>query len=585
MNGLNGFLDESGNTRFHAPILRSKTRFTLLLHGRIDNVTALCAGLPDAHAAQDEADSLLCLWRQRGAACLPDLDGAFALAIWDAQERELTLARDRFGQKPLYYRQDKEALTFASDAALIAPDPASADCNALFHYLTVQSVPAPLCAFQGVNKVPHAHSLVWRCGKKAQLQRYWTPVFSPSFSGTLDDAAAVLDELLRTALSRHAQAPGLATLLSGGVDSSLMVALVHASGRTPATFSMGFAEHGFDERPFAREVAQLFGATQHELNCSDLTDLPVLVDTLVAHFGEPFADSSALPTWLALHAVREAGYDTVILGDGGDDLFAGYERHLNPFLYSGADTTDKRAAQLRTELDGLVAYAPLASGINAGNAMFYTHWARFWGSLKRDLCGEALREAANPPASLILARQLFQPEMAHNLLDAMQQFELDYYLPCTLTPKVEVPARAGGLSTVAPFVCNAVADFALSLPPSFRVGACEGAGSFGSGFETKRVVKRLAERYLPKSIVYRRKMGFGVPLAQWLRGPLRELTLETLRGQRCAQRGWLVPKTVHRLLDEHMQGLRDWHYPLWTLLMQELWAQKFLDAPRNKELS
>lgn len=576
MTGLHGLITEGKPARFCGDTLCSDDRFMLTLHGRIDNLSTLRAHVPDAGGDRDDAATLLCLWRQQGISCLPTLDGAFALALWDAHERTLTLARDRFGLKPLYYALHADGMAFGARAAELAPRRVAPDLNTIFHYLTVQSIPAPFSAFQGVRQLQHGHSLVWKQGQEARIQRYWTPRFTHGFDDTLDEAATTLHQLLRAALHRHADLSRAGVLLSGGVDSSLMTALLCEAGYTPQTFAVGFAEAAFDERPFARSVAAQYHTQHHELECP--ADLPALVETIVNQFGQPFADSSALPTWIALHAVRQAGLDAALLGDGGDDLFAGYERHLNPFLYSGADTEDARAAGLRSELDGYPQFAGELVGLQAANAKFYTHWARFWGPLKNEVCGEALRRAADPPATLLLAQGLFQPESAHNLLDAIQCFELDYYLPCTLATKVEIPARDCNLVTIAPFLSNAVADFALQLPPDLRVGACTGLGSYGRGVETKRTVKHLAERFLPKELVYRRKMGFGVPLALWLRGPLRELLRDTLLGRTCRERGWLAPHTVSRLVHEHLQGVRDWHYPLWALLMLELWAVAFMDS-------
>lgn len=581
MKGLYGRIEAGEYTRFEAQAMRTDNRFFLALHGRIGNIFSLCAGLPDIHGITNDTTALLCLWRHKGCACLPELDGAFALAVWDSHERTITLARDRFGLNPLYYTWKNNTFAFSSDAMAIAPRLRQANLNAIFQYLTVQSVPAPLCAFTGINKLPHAASLTWRIGSEPQVRQYWMPVFTNDFRGTLDDAATELHSLLTASVKQQQLADKTGMLLSGGVDSSLMVALLCEQGHPLTTFALGFDEQSLDERPFAREVADLFHTEHHEILCP--APSASFIETLVTQFGEPFADSSALPTWLVLRAAHEATCTTAVLGDGGDDLFAGYSRHLSPFVCTGGVLEDDRAARLRTELDGFAEHISLAASINAANAKFYTLWARFWGPLKHDVCGEALRMAATPPASVLLARQIFQQTSAQDLLNAIQLFELDYYLPCTLTAKVEVPARACGIATAVPFLCKEIADFTLSLPAEYRVGACTWAGSFGCGFETKRAVKRLAERYMPRNIVYRRKMGFGVPLTQWLHGPLRELLHDTLLSRHCAERGWFVPETVRRLLDEHVHGRGDWHHALWTLLMLELWAKTFLDTPPAKD--
>lgn len=577
MKGLYGHIEAGECTRFEAPAMRTNNRFFLALHGRIGNIFSLCAGLPDMHGITDDAAALLCLWRHKGSTCLPELDGAFALAVWDAHERTLTLARDRFGLNPLYYAWDGNSFSFTSDAVAIAPRRRQANLNAIFQYLTVQSIPEPLCAFNGVNKLPHAACLTWHIGSEPQVRPYWTPVFTNDFRGTLDDAATELHSLLTASVKQQQLEDKTGMLISGGVDSSLMLALLLEQGHPLTTFTLGFDEQSLDERPFARELADLFHTEHHEILCPAPSGS--FLETLVTQFTEPFADASAVPTWLVLRTAHEANCTTAVFGDGGDDLFAGYSRHITPFVSAGGAPDDERAAQLRTELDGLEEYSSLAASINATNAKYYTLWARFWGPLKHEICGEALRTAATPPASVLFARQIFQQTSAQNLLNAIQLFEWQHYLPCTLTAKVEVPARACGIATAAPFLCKEIAEFTLSLPAEYRVGSCEGAGSLGCGFETKRTVKRLAERYLPQHIVYRRKMGFGVPLAQWLRGPLGELLHDVLLSRPCTERGWFAPKTVRRLLDENAHGTHDWHHALWTLLMLELWAKTFIDSP------
>ncbi|WP_165066212.1 asparagine synthase (glutamine-hydrolyzing) [Desulfovibrio sp. ZJ200] len=567
------------------PMHSADGRFLLVCNGEIYNYVSLREQLErQGHIFRTTSDTevLLELFATLGAACLPLLNGMFAFAVWDRREQRLTLARDRFGQKPLFYARQADAWIFASEVMALFRQPGlerRADPNALFHYLTVQSVPAPWSAFQGVRKLPPAHCLSIGPDNRARLWRYWTPETARAFAGSDEEAEEILDALLQKAVARHrlSDVP-VGLFLSGGVDSSLVAALACRQEAEMRSFCMGFAESSHDERAFAAEAARLCG-TRHSDACAE-PDVAALLPDMARHYGEPFADSSALPTWL-LCRMTGKHVSVALSGDGGDDLFGGYERYLDPFLYEG----DVPAAISRQHAELLDELAPAgrprdALALTPAMSKYYFHWARFCGAHKRRLCAPELRAAAQPALSLQLMLEHFQRHARMPLLARMQLFELEYYLASTLMPKVDIAAMASSLEVRAPLLDAEVADFALALPVEMRVRRVPGGkgGSFGKGWEAKWLLKKVAARYLPPEFIYRRKMGFGVPLAQWLRGSLRELVCDTLLSSACAQRGWLEPAAVRALVTEHMTGAVNHEYRLWAVLMLELWAQYCLTS-------
>lgn len=476
----------------HQPMRSADGRFLLVYNGEIYNHALLRAQLEHhgrVFRTNSDTEVLLELFSALGTACLPLLNGMFAFAVWDRRDQRLTLARDRFGQKPLFYAQEAEAFVFASEVMALFRHPAlerRADLNAIFHYLSVQSVPAPWSAFQGVRKLPPAHCLSIAPDGAHRLWRYWTPETGQSFAGSAEEAEEILDALLQEAVARHriSDVP-LGLFLSGGVDSSLIAALACRQKAEMRSFSMGFAEDCYDERPFAAEAARLCG-TRHTDACA-APDVAALLPEMVRHYGEPFADSSALPTWLLCRMTSEHVI-AALSGDGGDDLFGGYERYLNPFLYERDIPSDiaLQHAELLSEL------APDATPRNARTltpamSKYYFHWARFCGAHKRRLCTPELRKAAQPPLSLQLMLEHFQRHADMPLLARIQLFELEYYLASTLLPKVDIAAMASSLEVRAPFLDAEVADFALSLPVEMRVRRLPDgqSGSFGKGLEAK----------------------------------------------------------------------------------------------------
>lgn len=556
----------------HQPMHSADNRYSLVYNGEIYNFKELRQVLVSTgrtFRTDSDTEVLLQAYEEYGADCVKKLSGMFAFAVWDKQREELFLARDRFGQKPLFYSQKGNRFSFASELKALFQDPTltrSPNFSALFHYLTFQSIPAPLSAFANVAKLlPGECLLVNSAGTKQW--RYWQPFFNPTFIGSEEEAIEELEMLLRQALRSHlvSDVP-LGLFLSGGVDSSLIAAFAAQQSGTIHSFSMGFAEAGYDERPYARQVASLYNTCHRDEVTSH--NIKEILPAIVKHYGEPFADSSAIPTWLL--SQMTAKHVTVALsGDGGDDLFGGYERFLNPFLFPANEGDTAEIADKRTQLErcGDNSAAP-------GVIKYYSHWARFFGQRKMELCTPEFKAAA-PLSTFKLLLACMDEKPATHPLDKIQQFELDAYLASTLLPKVDVASMASSLEVRAPFLDNAVADFALSLPVDFRIRALSSPtkGSFSNGYESKWLLKKVGARHLPDSIVYRKKMGFGIPLGQWLGGSMSSYLKDVLLSQQCRERGWINPKKTEELITEHLNGVAHHHYGLWALLMLELWAQ------------
>ena len=529
---------------------------------------------------QTDTEVILAAYRQYGVDCLQHLHGMFAFALWDEAAGTLLLARDRVGKKPLFYRQDNDGIVFASEPKAFLAEPsfhAEPDLSALSEYLTYQYVPAPLSAFKGVHKLPPGHYLLVRHGQ-ISLHRYWKLSYASKLSISEAEAGERLIELLRAAVSRRliSDVP-LGAFLSGGIDSGTVVALMaqQESGRVK-TFSIGFEDERFDELAFARQVAERYGTDHHELVVRP--DAVNLLPRLVWHYNEPYADSSAIPTFALSEWTRR--HVTVALnGDGGDESFAGYERYRAMALANRYDRAPRPVRRVVGRLAALVppsgtSGGPLSrgkrflDGLRQGPERRYLRWmAHFDDDLKRELCTPEFMKAAGEPRCPRLLES-FAASDALNLIDRTLSVDVETYLPDDLLVKVDIATMAHGLEARSPFLDHEVMEFAAALPSELKLR---------DGVK-KYILKTVVRDLLPRDIVDRPKMGFGVPLESWFRTDLKPLAYDVLSSQRFRQRGYFRPHVVERLLDQHVAGVRTWHYQLWNLLILELWHRAFVDA-------
>ena len=505
------------------------------------------------------------------------LHGMFAFAAWDSRRRRLVIGRDRLGKKPLYYWSRGSHLVFGSEikAVLAHPDvPRGLAVDAIPAYITFGYVPTPRTIFDGIHSLPPGHVLVIEGGGPPRIVPYWRPkVPSPGGVERLDislaEAAHEVRQRLEVAVERRlvADVP-LGAFLSGGIDSSTIVALMaRANGAPVRTFTIGFEDReGYDERPYARMVAQRYKTEHVEFVVSP--DALDLVERLVWHYDEPFGDSSAVPTYLLAELTRR--HVTVALcGDGGDELFAGYERFNAALL---VDRYGPALARVRTPLMWALGHAsPNHLGGRVGSARrflartelglpdAFQAWVSFVPAEWRErLLGDAENWATRD------YRRQWAESAGSDVLDRLLELNLRTYLVDDLLPKVDRMAMAHALEVRSPFLDHELVEFALRLPRRARV----------LGWSRKRALKAAVEDLLPAEILARRKRGFGVPLDRWFRSDLRSYVAATLGAPDARVRAHLDPVALDQLLAEHQEGGVNHGNSLWTLLTLELFLRR-----------
>ena len=559
-------------------------QLTITFNGEIYNFLELREELQkDGHRFQTRTDTevILAAYRQWGLACVERLRGMFAFAIWDARERRLFIARDRVGKKPLHYFVDRDGLAFASEPKAFLADPAftpTPNLEAISAYLSYQYVPSPLSAFEGVRKLPPAHYLVVQDGR-LEVTRYWKLSYAKKRRITEAEASEELLARLREAVRlRLISDVPLGAFLSGGIDSGTIVALMAGlSGGPVKTFSIGFEEQAFNELPYARQVAERYATDHHEFIVRP--DARAIFPQLVWHYNEPYADSSAIPTYYLAELARR--HVTVALnGDAGDENFAGYRRYITP---SSAERFDRLPGAVRRAVGEMARVVPAPqrtdSVMNRGR-----RWLRrlsdtpagrynrritiFDPDLKRELCDPGFLVASGGEASPRFLENAFERSDAPNTVDAALDVDVTYYLSDCLLVKVDIATMAHGLEGRSPMLDHEFMGFAASLPTDLKL----------RGTSTKYILKRAARSLLPADIIDRPKKGFSVPLGDWFRGDLRDMVADLLLDQRSASRGYFKPGVVQRLVDEHRRGVAAWEDQLWSLLMLESWHRMFVDA-------
>jgi len=576
----------------HQPLSNEDGTIWTVFNGEIYNFTTLRHRLEArGHTLRSLGDTevLVHLYEDLGPELFAHLRGMFALAIWDAPRRRLVIGRDRMGQKPLIYRLDPSSgrITFASELKALLTLPAAdlpreVDPAAIDEYLTFGYVPYPSTIFKGVHKLPPAHYAIWDDGKLT-LHRYWTPDFNREVARPIADAAEELRGTLDDAVREQmvADVP-LGAFLSGGVDSSIVVALMQrASSRPVKTFAIGFGDPAFDETGYAELVAHRLG-TEHQTFRVE-PDAWATLPALAEQFDEPFADSSSLPTWFVARETRR--HVTVALtGDAGDELFGGYDRYRAVAL---AAQLDRLPPALRSWLGGPVARAIPASSraktrlraaqrflarVNQGPDHRYLGWVALFDEPSRtelyspDFLDQLARSDADP------ASILFEALGAAGRRDPVTRAtvaDLLTYLPGDLLVKVDLASMAHSLEARSPFLDHRVVELALAMPVDHKLRL--------RGGRSKVVLKTAFTDLIPREILTRPKLGFGVPLDRWFRGPLRDHLSAILLDPRTQARDLFRPEAVRSLIEDHLSGRRDHAYRLWALLMLELWFRHHLD--------
>jgi asparagine synthase (glutamine-hydrolysing) len=570
------------------PIFNEDRSVCVVYNGEIYNFLELRKELEHKghqFSTQSDTEVIVHAYEEHGPDCVERLWGMFALALWDSRRNLLLLARDRLGKKPLVYYRDPEkgGLAFASElhALLTHPQvPRDVDPRAIDDYLTYLYVPSPTTAFCNVRKLKPGHRLVWQDGR-VTVEPYWNVTFAAKSHVRQEEAVEQFGTLLRDAVRRRliADVP-LGAFLSGGMDSSSIVAEMAELSSVPVkTFSIGFGERDFDELRYARQVAQRFGTEHHELVVEPRA-LDVL-PTLVQHYGEPYGDSSAIPTYYVAQLTRQ--HVTVALnGDGGDELLAGYERHwaarvaarydtiprfvrhglIRPLIPLLPEPRQRRAFLRRAKRFMAAAHLPVFDR--------YLHWVgAYTPSQKLGLYTSEFVEALRGNDSGSWLQDALAPEPHLDPVDAVLRADTLLYLPEDLLAKVDIASMANSLEARSPFLDHRLVEFCAALPSSLKL----------RGRTSKWLLRQLMHDRLPPAILTRPKMGFGVPVGEWLRSELRPLLEDTLLSSRAAQRGYFNPQAIRGLVDEHLTYRVDRTPHIWALLMLELWFREFADVP------
>lgn len=586
----------------HQPMVSPSGRYVIVFNGEIYNHLDLRRLLRETRNAMldwrghSDTETLLAGFDTLGiVGTVKRAVGMFAFAVWDKANHTLTLGRDRLGEKPLYYGWQGDTFLFGSELKALKAHPAfhaEIDRNALALMMRHNAIPAPYSIYQGVHKLlPGSLLTVSRQNRNAQPQRYWdarqvvADGLAQPFIGTPDDAVEALDKLLRDAVARQMMADvPLGAFLSGGVDSSTIVALMQAQSSRPVkTFTIGFHEDGYNEAEHAKAVARHLGTDHTELYVTPRQALDV-IPRLPSLYDEPFSDSSQIPTFLVSQMTRP--HVTVSLsGDAGDELFGGYNRYvLGQRLWSklsrmtvGTRRTlarmmtgfspegwNKLLGPVQTLLPMGMAQADIGSKLHKGAGvlaaqtpadlyrLLVSHWPQ---------PAELVLGATEPPT--MLTETGLQPQTDH-FVHQMMALDLLTYLPDDILTKVDRAAMGVSLETRVPLLDHRVVEFAWRLPLDYKLR--DGVG--------KWPLRQVLYKYVPKKLIERPKMGFGVPIDSWLRGPLRDWAESLLSESKLRQEGYFNAAPIRQKWTEHVSGKRNWQYHLWDVLMFQAWLEQ-----------
>ncbi len=529
--------------------------------------------------SNSDTEVVLHSYEEWGEKCIEKFSGMFAFAVWDEKRQRLFLARDRIGKKPLFYYWDGKLFAFASELqALMALDiKREVDLSSIHRYLAYQYIPAPGSAYRNVYKLPPAHYLYLE-KNDIRVERYWDIDFSNKINvkeeGQL--SADVYESLKESVRQRLISDVPFGAFLSGGIDSSIIVAVMSEIMQEPVkTFSIGFEDDAYNELPYARQIAELF-KTDHREFIVKLDALNVLPE-LVRHYGEPFADSSALPTYY-LSKMTSEFVKVALSGDGGDENFAGYDRYyalklmkwfryvpepvrslsLKAFNVFGESDSKSRRKRIKRFIQG--------SMNTAGNEYFQWMTA-FSRENMRAQYGEFMSGVltGNDPYDYLM--KLFEQSGARDIVEKAMDADIHSYLPFDLLVKVDIASMANSLEVRCPFLGHGLMEFAASIPLEYKL----------NGRIKKYILKKAFKGLVPEKVFARQKTGFGVPVSKWFRHDLKDYISDILLSRRSLERGYFRPEAVRGLVTEHISGKTDHGPRLWTLLMLELWHREFMD--------
>jgi len=575
------------------PVYSEDRKILAVMNGEIYNFREIRQSLEKrGHRFETQTDTevLPHLYEEYGEAMVEHLNGMFAFALWDLRKKKLLIARDRFGEKPLYYGIFDRKLIFASEPKVLLENPhvkTEINLDAFRQYLSFDYVPAPNSIYKNINKLPAAHLLILENGE-IETRRYWNltwrkPAIADAQSSvsnqspTIKEASEQLKELLADSVRmRLVSDVPLGILLSGGVDSSAVAAFAtQFSSEKVKTFSIGFEEDSFDESKFARQVAAHLG-TEHYEDKLSVEKAADLISEIGTWLDEPMSDGSLIPTFLLSRFVKK--YVTVALGgDGGDEIFAGYPMYFGHKMARVYDTIPRF---LRSGLiEPIVNNLPVSTKnlsfdykakrfVAASKYDLVTRHHSWFGSFSIEQQNDLLSKDVSAQTSTDIykgAKDLLKTTDAVNEIEQMQFLDMNFYMAEDILTKVDRASMAVSLEVRAPFLDPRVAQFAASLPLEYKL----------KGNKGKYILKKAVEDLLPKNILRRPKKGFGVPIAEWLKGSLNPLLHDLLAPNRLKNQGLFNSDFVQKLIKEHEQNIASHHKQLWTLLVFQLWYENF----------
>lgn len=567
----------------HQPLCNEDESVWVVFNGEIYNFQELRKDLEQkGHCFKTDSDTEVLVhgYEEYGEALPTRLDGMFAFAIWDKKRQRLFLARDRIGKKPLFYSQKAGRFVFGSELSVFKEIPwisKELSFSALHDYLTFLCIPAPRTIFQEIQKLPPGHFLTWEAGE-SRVESYWELSYSPKLKVTENEALEEIRRLFHQAVNvRLMSEVPLGAFLSGGLDSSSVVAVMAGlSSQKVKTFSIGFEEQEFNELPFARIVAKRYQTDHHEEMVRP--DAVELLPRLVKHFGEPFADASAIPTYYLSQMTRRK-VTVALSGDGGDEIFAGYRRHWG---FRAAEEYQKRIpAWLRAGIAGAAfpflrrtgrqsSLGSIGRFLQAGEldkAERYLRWVGFLSEgEKQSLYREDFSTLMNGYQSLRWLQQFFDQAKDETSLDAILSVDTKFYLPNDLLCKVDMMSMAHSLEVRCPFLDTRLVEFVSCLPSEMKL----------KRGRLKYLVRTAFKKEIPQENLHHRKMGFAVPMARWIRGELRETVREGLFSGQTRIGRYFKKERMNEMFLAHLSGERDYAYELWGLLVLEHWHRECL---------
>jgi asparagine synthase (glutamine-hydrolysing) len=559
----------------HQPFHNEDRTVWVVFNGEIYNFQELRRALEaQGHVLSTRSDTevIVHLYEQHGTRCVEHLRGMFGFALWDTRRKSLLLARDRLGIKPLYYAEAGGRVVFASELKSILQLPdieCSLSWRSVSHLFTFLTTPPAESIVEGIRKIEPGQLLIASPGRAVRTERYWDLKFEPDYKTSAGEFVERTREILSEAVRLHmvSDVP-VGAFLSGGIDSSAVVASAARSTTDPIkTFSIGFREASHDESSHARQVAAAFGTDHHELSLG-----PESLDELTKlawHLDEPFGDSSAIPTYM-VSKLAARHVKVVLSGDGGDELFAGYDRYLRE--------QRERTSELPRTARRIMGKIGRRMPANMRGRAFLRHHAlvgdqRYLDSAALfrhdDLCGLFRPEVSEllSPYEPWKEKAAYISSQGGHWLSRLQRFDLANYLPLDILTKVDRMSMAHSIETRVPLLDHKLVEFAATIPPEWSL----------SGSTTKVMLKRAMRGILPDSIIDRPKHGFAIPLGYWFRGKLGGYARDVLLGQRAKGRGLFETRAVERLIERHEKG-RELDLQIWTLLSFELWLRTFYDV-------